>query len=69
LKIIGSLTPHPLAHVASLASGCARAAACGPGRPDLLRCCQGGLACLANARVRARRRPVWPEEPEQALPG
>jgi len=45
------------------------AVALGLGRPDLLLCRLGGLARLANARVRARRRPVGPEEPEQALPG
>ena len=28
---------------------------CGPGRPGLLRCRQGGLTCLASTRARARR--------------
>jgi len=30
------------------------AAACGPGRPGLLLCRQGGLACLASSRARGQ---------------
>jgi len=50
-------------------------AAFGPGRPGLLRCCQGGLACLTSARIRGQGagsglKARWSRTPaEAASPG
>jgi hypothetical protein len=41
----------------------------GPGRPELLRCHQGRLACLTGARAKGGSRPVGPESQEEHASG